>query len=142
MMSEDVELQGSPGAPEVPDWLKGLIRAVRSEAIQPKDGRVKSLWDLLKQRQLLARSVWLRALLRRMWDRGLEPRPRPRTTQRLVRRLRLWGILPAPAERPASGRLRMVRPGKPAVVRPMRPVAVRPLRPVSVRPVGPAGTRG
>ena len=54
MMSEDLELHGI-GAEmmEVPDWLKGLIRAVRSEAMQPKDERVKSLWDLLRDRRQL-----------------------------------------------------------------------------------------
>ncbi len=53
MLSEDMELQGIGAASAVPDWLKGLIRSVRHEAIQPKDPRVKSLWDLLRQRQLL-----------------------------------------------------------------------------------------
>jgi len=35
------------------DWLKGLVRAVWKEAVPPKDARVKSLWDLLRQRQAL-----------------------------------------------------------------------------------------
>jgi hypothetical protein len=140
-MSEEMELQGMFGEAQVPDWLKGLIRAVRREAIQPKDGRVKSLWDLLKQRQLLARSVWLRALLRRVWDRGLPARHRPRTTKRLVGQLRVWGILPAPVRRLATPGLRPVPPGKPVAVRPLRPVTVRPLRPVSVRTMGPLRAR-
>ena len=71
MMADDLEL-GSIGAVVVaPDWLKGLIRAVRSEAMQPKDTRVKSLWDLLRQRQLLSKNPWLKAVLRRIWDQGI-----------------------------------------------------------------------
>jgi hypothetical protein len=140
-MSEEMELQGMLGEPQVPDWLKGLIPAVRREAIQPKDARVKSLWDLLKQRQLLARSAWLRALLRRVWDRGLPARHRPKTTKRLVRQLRVSGILPAPVGRPAVPGIRPAPPGKPVAVRPLRPVTVRPLRPVSVRPMGPLQAR-
>ena len=107
MMAEDMELQGIGGVGAVPDWLRGLIRAVRTEAVQPKDPRVKSLWDLLRQRQLLRRSPWLKAVLRRIWNRGLSARPRPRTARRIKRRLRLWGILPpisvsAAAHRPAA----------------------------------------
>ncbi|HSF09061.1 MAG TPA: transglutaminase-like domain-containing protein, partial [Nitrospirales bacterium] len=94
MMAEDLEFQGIGAAGVVPDWLRGLIRAVRSEAIQPKDPRVKSLWDLLRQRQLLRRSPRLKAVLRRIWSRGLSARPRPRTAGRIVRSLRRWGLLP------------------------------------------------
>ena len=101
MMSEDMELQGI-GAAAWPDWLKGLIRAVRSEAIQPKDARVKSLWDLLRQRQLLRRSPWLKAVLRRIWTRGLSARPHPRTARRIVHRLRRWGVLPPKSARGGS----------------------------------------
>ena len=86
-----MELQGI-GAP-VPDWLKGLIRAVRREAIKPKDARVKSLWDLLRQRQLLRRSRWLKAVLRRIWTRGLSARPHPRTARRIVHQVAALGSL-------------------------------------------------
>ena len=48
MMSEDLELQGIGADVAVPDWLRGLIRAIKSEAIQPKDERVKSLWNMLR----------------------------------------------------------------------------------------------
>ncbi len=71
MMAEDMELQGISAAGAVSDWLKGLIRTVRREALQPKDARIKSLWDLLRQRQLLHRSRWLKEVLQRMWSRGL-----------------------------------------------------------------------
>jgi Transglutaminase-like superfamily len=120
MIAEDLELQGMGALPEVPDWLKGLIRAVQSEAIQPKDARVKSLWNLLRQRELLRRSPWVKTLLHRIWYKGLQARPRPRTTQELRMWLRRWGILPPPVLRPVPG----------------RPVAARRLRPVAVRPVG------
>jgi len=70
-----------------------LIQALQGEAIAPRDARVKSMWDLLRQRRLLRRSEWLRNLLRRIWQRGLLARPRPRTTQRLRQLLQQWGIL-------------------------------------------------
>jgi hypothetical protein len=128
MMAEDSELRGIGAAVAVPDWLRGLIRAVRGEAIQPKDARVKSLWDLLRQRQLLRRSPWLKALLHRIWYRGLQARSRPRTTQRLKKRLRRWGILPPLAVRGAVA-------SRPATMRPLAPVPVQPVRPVAVKPV-------
>jgi hypothetical protein len=129
MMAEDSELQGIGAAVAVPEWLRGLIRAVRGEAIQPKDARVKSLWDLLRQRQLLRRSPWLKALLHRIWYRGLQARSRPRTTRRLKKRLRRWGILP-PLAIPGAAAPR------PATMRPLAPVPVQPVRPVAVKPVG------
>lgn len=129
MMAEDLELQGIGAAVVVPDWLKGLIRAVRSEAVQPKDARVKSLWDLLRQRRLLPQSPWLKALLNRMWYKGLAARQRPRTTRRLARRLRRWGILPPLAVRGAAT-------PRPAPMRPLTPVPMRAVQPVAVKPVG------
>lgn len=128
MMAEDLELQGIDAAVAVPDWLRGLIRAVRSEALQPKDTRVKSLWDLLRQRQLLRRSPWLRALLHRIWYKGLAARQRPRTTRRLKTRLRRWGILPPLVVSAPS-------PGG-AVKRPLATVTAQPVRPVTMKPVG------
>ena len=41
MMADDGELGGIDSVVVVPAWLKGLIRAVRSEAWEPKDARVK-----------------------------------------------------------------------------------------------------
>jgi hypothetical protein len=144
MASQDMELQGMGAAVAVPDWLKGLIRAVRSEAIQPKDARVKSLWDLLRQRQLLGKSPWLKAVLLRIWSRGLSARPHPRTTRRIVSRLRLWGILPAKSVRAAAPRPAPMRPLAPAPVQPVRPVAVKPVgsvKPVTMQPVRPVQMR-
>lgn len=140
MMAEDLELQGIGAAVAVPDWLKGLIKAIRSEAIQPKDARVKSLWDLLRQRQLLRRSPWLKAVLRRIWNQGLAARPRPRTTARLKRRLRRWGILPLVVARATARRPAAMRPLAPVTVRAVQPVAVKPvgsLKPVAMQPVRP-----
>ena len=147
MMAEDLELQGIGAAVAVPDWLRGFIRSVRSEAIQPKDARVKSLWDLLRQRQLLRRSPWLKALLSRMWYQGLpQARPRPRTTRRVARRLRRWGILPplavrgAATPRPAAMRpltrvpIQAARPVALKPVASVRPAAMQPVRPVQMRP--------
>jgi hypothetical protein len=132
MLAEDMELQGMAAAVAPPDWLRGLIRALHHEAMQPKDARVKSLWDLLRQRQLLGRSPWVRAMLHRIWDRGLVARPRPRLTHRLVRRLRRWGILP-PA-RPAAQHPVPIRTLQPVAAQPIRPVAVQPIKPVAIRP--------
>lgn len=147
MMAEDRELQGLGGLGAVPDWLKGLLRAVRLEAMQPKDVRVKSLWDLLRQRQLLNRSPWLKAVLRRVWDRGLSARPHPRTARRIKLRLRHWGILPpipvsAVGYRPAGIRARAqsaIQSVRPVVLKPVasvRPTTMQPVRPVQMKPVG------
>jgi len=114
MLGRDIELQGGLAAGAVPDWLMGLVRAVRQQGLQPRDSRVKTLWNLLRQRALLTRSPWLQARLRYIWRQGLTARPRPRTAQRLVRLLRAWGIL---------------RPR-----RALRRVPIRPLRAVAARP--------
>jgi hypothetical protein len=49
-MAQDMELQGIglhgiDGVGQAPDWLRGLIRAVRREAVQPRDERVRSLLE-------------------------------------------------------------------------------------------------
>ena len=140
MMAEDMELQGIGAAGAVPDWLKGLIRTVRREALQPKDARIKSLWDLLRQRQLLQRSRWLKAVLQRMWSRGLSARPHPRTARRIVKRLRRWGILPPKSVGAAAHRPVGTRPITRAAVQAVRPVALKPvasLRPATLQPVRP-----
>ena len=140
MMAEDLELQGIGAAMAAPDGLRQLIQAVRSEAIQPKDARVKSLWDLLRQRQLLRRSAWLKAVLQRIWSRGLSARPHPRTARRIVRRLRLWGILPPKSVKAATPRPATMPPLAPAAVQAARPVVLRPVasvRPAAMQPVRP-----
>ena len=38
-------------------WLRDLLRAVRMDGLQPRDPRVKALWDLLRRRQLLGRDI-------------------------------------------------------------------------------------
>jgi hypothetical protein len=141
MMSQDMELRGLEAAMAAPDWLRGLIRAVRGEGLQPKDERVRSLWNMLRQRQLLGRSPWLQARLRFYWERGLAVRPRPRTTRRMVRLLRSWGILPPLVPGLVDQRQVGLRPLRRVTVRPMQPMAVRPVRPYSVRPVRPVAVR-
>lgn len=136
MMADDGELGGIDAVVVVPDWLKGLIRAVRSEALQPKDARVKSLWDLLRQRQLLNKNLWLKAVLRRIWEGGLPARPRPRTTTRMVQSLRLWDILPPRATGAARGALAPARAVRPVALKPVasvRPAALRPARPALMK---------
>jgi hypothetical protein len=134
MMSEDLELRGIGAEIEVPPWLHGLIRAIKSEAMQPKDERVKSLWNLLRDRRELSTHPWVKEVLQRIWSKGLAARPRPLTTEKLVMRLRQIGILPpggagAAAHRPGTG-----RPSAPMAMRPVRAIPVKPMRPVQVRP--------
>ncbi len=122
MRSRDGNLQGTEAAvTSVPDWLRDLIRAFRSQGLQPKVQRVRSLWNLLRQRGLLSRSRRVRVLLLYAWRNGLRPRPRPRTTRRLVRQLRRWGILPGLT-------VSRVAP-RPVRIRALRPIVVQPLRP-------------
>ena len=140
MMAEDMELRGIGGVGAVPDWLRGLIRSVRIEAVQPKDQRVKSLWDLLRQRQLLQRSPWLKAALHRIWSKGLSARPHPRTASRIKQRLRRWGILPPRAVGAGMHRPVFTRPITRAAVRAVRPVVLKPIasvRPATMQPVRP-----
>jgi hypothetical protein len=127
IMDDGMELQGLDSFGQVPG-LRGLIRAVRGEAIQPRDPRVKSLWDLLRGRQLLSRSPWLRTVLLTIW-RGLPtPRRRPRTARRLVSELRRLGILPPRAVSPAIRQVAALR------LRPLRRVRRRRWPVVTVRP--------
>jgi hypothetical protein len=134
------------GIGQAPDWLTQLIQAIRGEAIAPRDARVRSMWNLLRQRGLLRRSPWLRNILRRIWRQGLAARPRPRTTRRLLRLLRRWGVLPPSAVPPivVSPVVPQTVVVAPAAPRPLRPVAVRPLRPVTAQPLRPvaAGAAG
>lgn len=95
MLSETMAAQNSATSPAVPDWLRGLLRAIRQEGMKPKDERVRTLWNLLKQRNLLSHSPWLQARLRYMWNKGLVNRARPITSRRVRQLLRSWGILPA-----------------------------------------------
>ncbi len=124
MLSQNIEVQGI-GAAATPDWLRGLLRGVWREGLQPKDARVKTLWDLLRKRGLLARNPWLRARLGYIWGKGLTARERPRTTRHMLRLLRAWGIIPPRFTSSAT----------------RRPIPIRPLRPVSVRPVASAAAR-
>jgi len=139
-MSDDMER--GIGADAVPDWLRGLIRAVRREAIPAKDPRVKSLWDLMRQRGLLVRSPWVKGVLLRCWQ-GLPGRERPRTTRRLVANLRRLGFLPPRAVRvapqgPVLTRVdvRAAVPVRLTRVATTRPVPMRHVRPVRVQPAG------
>ena len=124
MLSENIAQRGSTTMPPVPDWLRNLLRAVRQDGMKPKDERVRRLWNLLRQRQLLSQSPWMQARLRYFWNNGLVNRSRPVTARRMRRRLRRWGILP-----PAVG---MGTSRSQSPTRPLQPV---PLRPVQARPV-------
>ena len=139
-VSQDLNLPEAATA-SVPDWLVGLMRAVQTTGLQPKDARVKSLWNLLQQRQLLRRSRWLQVVLRRIWSRGLEARPHPRAATRLERLLRRWGILPRLATSQVAPHPIPIHPVTPVMVRPIQPVAVHAVQPVKVQPRGLAAVR-
>jgi len=132
MLSEIAAQQASATTPLVPDWLRGLIRAVRREGMQPKDERVRRLYRQLDQKKLLSQSPWLQARLRYFWKNGLVNRSRPITTRRMRQELRRLGILPPIRARPLqSTALRPVQ-ARP-VTGPIRPLAQR----VALRPVAP-----
>src|SRR5688572_3307324 len=115
-------------------WLRALIQGIRETGVQPKDPRVKALWQLLRRRQLLARSPWARTRLRFIWQKGLNAKPRPRTIARLLALLRNRGpVTLGPQQRQWSSvprRAAMVR----SSMRRLRPVALR--RVATLRPVG------
>jgi hypothetical protein len=94
MSPEDSDLRGTATSQSMPEWLRGLIRAVRHTGLQPRDTRVSTLWKLLQKRNFLRQSPWLQARLRFIWRNGLARQSRPITTWRLVCLLRRWGILP------------------------------------------------
>ena len=88
------DVDGSLGQPY---GAVDLIEAVRAAGVQPRDARVKATWDLLRSRGLLSRELWVRRLLRRMWQQGLPPGNRPRSAARLDAALRNWGLVAADA---------------------------------------------
>lgn len=139
MAASDSEFLGSSAA--VPVWLPGVLRSVRGGAIGARDPRIRLLWTLLKQRQVLRRSPWLMTALRRIWNGGLPARPHPRTAARIVRTLRMWAVLPprsTPSRPVAASPPRPIDPR--VVMRAIRPVALQPiatLRPATLQPVRP-----
>lgn len=138
MQPETMDLNGLGEMGQVPDWLKQLLKSIKHEAVKPQDPRIKSLWELLRQQQVLGRSRWLKAALRRIWRKGLAARPHPRLAARIVRRLRHWGVLPPKAN---SARTQVtatgMRPVSPVNLKPVasvRPVSMQSVRPVEVQP--------
>jgi Transglutaminase-like superfamily len=145
-MMQQPELQGLAAMVTLPNWLPSLIQNVRQGGLKPKDPRVKALWNLLKQRQLLQRSQWLRKALGFMWKQGLSARPRPNRARRIERLMQKWRILPGMpastarrsikpmAARPISAQSRSVA-AKPVPVGSMQPVRIRPVPGVRVKPI-------
>jgi hypothetical protein len=117
-------------APTPRSGLRGIVRAIRSEGLQPRDPRVRRLWYLARSRGVL--DDWLRNLLRRLWQNGLPAGNRPRTADRIATVIRSLifsaagpGVVPVPygpypyrLRRP-YGRYRSYRPWRP--YRPHRP---------------------
>jgi hypothetical protein len=137
-MSVNATLPVTPGAPE---WLNTLVSAIASAGMQPRDQRVQTLWNLLRTRGLLNRSQWLKIRLRYFWQKGLQARPRPRTTQRLTMLLQRWGILAAavPGIPTLQQNVNVYVRGRARPYRPLRPVHVR--RIGRVQPIARAGRR-
>ncbi len=138
-MFGDMEMQGTENVSMAADWLPGLAQNIMGGAMPPRDPRVRQLYDLLRQRQLWARSPNTRRVLRFAWKNGLANRPRPRTGAVVhAWRLARWGLLPGQAG---------PRPGLPAnwaVRRPFRRVGLGPNRritPPPFRQVGPGPYR-
>jgi len=126
-------------------WLRALLHGIREAGVQPNDPRVKALWQLLRRRQLLARSPWARSRLRFIWQKGLSARPRPNTIARLLALLRNRAPLTAgPLQRQWSTVPRRAVMAR-SPMRRLQPVVVRrvaTLRPVGrPRPVRPAVSR-
>ena len=113
-------------------WLRALLQGIREAGVQPRDPRVKALWQLLHRRQLLVRSPWARTRLRFIWQKGLNAKPRPRTIARLLALLRNRAIT-SPQQRQWSASLRR-RPMPRSSMRRLQPVMVR--RVATLRPVG------
>jgi hypothetical protein len=65
-----------------------LVEAVRTSGLQPRDPRVRGVWDALRARGMLSRDPWVRRLLLRLWRQGLPPGNRPRSAGRLDAALR------------------------------------------------------
>jgi hypothetical protein len=144
MMQQTPGFYGIAAITPTPSWLPGLIQSMRQGGIKPKDPRMKSLLDLLRQRQLLNQKPRLARKLNFILNRGLSARPYPRTARWLERSLQRWGILPtSPASSPMpSGQ---TRPQIQASPQPVQPVALRPVgkvQPVAaVTPVAPVTQR-
>ncbi|QEU90454.1 transglutaminase domain-containing protein [Streptomyces kanamyceticus] len=69
-----------------------LVEAVRQSGLPARDQRVRAVWDQLRAQGLLGSDPWVRQVLRRVWQSGLPPRPRPRTAARLEAALQSLGL--------------------------------------------------
>ena len=115
-------------------WLRALLHGIREAGVQPNDPRVKALWQLLRRRQLLARSPWARSRLRFIWQKGLSARRRPNTIARLLALLRSRAqLIATPQQRLWSRGPRRAAMAR-SPMRRLRPVVVR--RVATLRPVG------
>lgn len=142
MLHQQADLQGVAAIATSPNWIPSLIQNVRQGGLPPKDPRVKSLLELLHQRQLLHQSPRFAKLLRFMWQRGLSSHPRPKQARRIEELMQRWRILPGsttPTVRPAiqqmSIRSTVTVPAKSVAPSPTSATPVRPLQKVSVRPI-------
>lgn len=132
MLSQD-NLEGLAAPATASGWLNEMVLAVANQGIQAKDPRVRTLWETLRRRRLLSRSAWMRGVLQHMWQKGLDPRPRPRTASRMLRLLHHWGLMSTRPPVAAGGPV--MSPFPRSGPQPLRPIPVRSVRPVKVTPV-------
>jgi hypothetical protein len=139
-MSEDKELYGAENAVRDVDWLNRLVRDVGAQGLQPRDPRIKRLYELLRKRQLRDNNPGIQRLLREVWQGGLKASPSPHLQRYLTQQLINWGLLTAesiPAHSEQTNQQAARRPFKRIRLRPVqvRPVQVRPVQPVKVTAV-------
>lgn len=137
MMPQSPESSGIAAIPSLSlfNWLPDLIQSIQQGAIKPQDPRIKSLLDLLHQRQLLNRKPQLAKKLHFIWERGLSARPYPKTARWLARSLQDWGIL---AVSPTALSVQQGTHSQSAIhvpVQKMQPVSLRSIPGVKVQPI-------
>ena len=109
-MNDDVNFQGNKAMSDSKlPWLVDLLKALRNQAITPKDPRVKRLASMLRQRGIWGRIPRLQKYLVDTWKNGRPKPSRPRKLSKLVKVLRFWKILP-PRRSPRPGGAPKTRP--------------------------------
>jgi hypothetical protein len=130
MPYQQPNLQSFAAVTPSPNWLPDLIQTIQQGSLQPKDARVKSLWTLLRQQQLLQSNPRLTKLLKFMWQHGLSARPRPKHAKYIEQLMQRWALLPTPTVSTVS-----IATPQQRIVRPLHRVTVRPVAGVTVKPV-------
>ena len=140
----------------VPDWLRGLVRPVRTEAIRPKDAKGKVIVGLAAATAIARRKAHGSKRYCFVSGTGAYPLDLIRVLRRRIKQtLRLWGDLAVPISagcawlivrhsvRPVTrAAFQAVRPVAPqTTLASLRPAAMQPVRPVQMKPAGIKGAR-